>query len=88
MPKAKTNKGLVKRVRVSKTGKVKIGRAGRGHLLSKKSSKRRRHLRKKLIASTRMRATSVSIQCGIPADATPGHAPVATAVRTPTARRR
>lgn len=51
MPKAKTNKGLVKRVRVTKTGKVKISRAGRGHLLSKKSSKRRRHLRKKLIAS-------------------------------------
>jgi large subunit ribosomal protein L35 len=51
MPKAKTNKGLKKRVRVTKTGKVKISRAGRGHLLSKKSSKRRRHLRKKLIAS-------------------------------------
>jgi large subunit ribosomal protein L35 len=51
MPKQKTKKGLVKRVRVTKTGKVKISRAGKGHLLSKKSSKRRRHLRKKLIAS-------------------------------------
>jgi large subunit ribosomal protein L35 len=51
MPKAKTRKSLTKRVRISKTGKVKISRAGKGHLLSKKSSKRRRHLRKKLIAS-------------------------------------
>ncbi len=51
MPKAKTNKGLVKRVRVTKSGKVKMSRAGKGHLLSKKSSKRPRHFRKKMIAS-------------------------------------
>ena len=50
MPKQKTKKGLVKRVRVTKTGKVKISRAGKGHLLSKKSAKRRRQLRKKRVA--------------------------------------
>jgi len=51
MPKAKTNKAVKKRVKVTKTGKVLLNRAGRGHLLSKKSSKRRRHMRKKKVAS-------------------------------------
>ena len=51
MPKAKTNKGIKKRVKVTKNGKVLLNRAGRGHLLSKKSAKRRRKLRKKKVAS-------------------------------------
>ncbi|HZV03386.1 MAG TPA: 50S ribosomal protein L35 [Planctomycetota bacterium] len=51
MPKAKTNKGIKKRFKVTKNGKVLFHKAGRGHLLSKKSSKRRRHLRKKKMAS-------------------------------------
>ncbi len=51
MPKAKTNKAVKKRVKVTKTGKVLLNRAGRGHLLSKKSAKRRRKLRKKKLAS-------------------------------------
>jgi large subunit ribosomal protein L35 len=43
--KAKTHKGLKKRIKISGTGKVLRGRAGAGHLLSGKSSKRRRKLR-------------------------------------------
>ena len=50
MPKPKTNKAVKKRVKVTKNGKVLMSRAGKGHLLSKKSSKRRRKLRKKLVA--------------------------------------
>ncbi|RME72289.1 MAG: 50S ribosomal protein L35 [Planctomycetota bacterium] len=42
----KPNKGLLKRIRVSKKGKVKIRRAGLGHLCSHKSSKRKRKLRR------------------------------------------
>ncbi|MBI3726338.1 50S ribosomal protein L35 [bacterium] len=41
---------MKKRVKVTKNGKVLLNRAGRGHLLSKKSSKRRRHMRKKRVA--------------------------------------
>lgn len=51
MPKAKTNKAVKKRVKVTKNGKVLLNRAGKGHLLSKKSAKRRRHLRKKRVAA-------------------------------------
>lgn len=46
MPKQKTRKGLVKRFKVTATGKVKCRSAGRGHILSSKSPKRKRQLRK------------------------------------------
>ncbi len=46
MPKLKTNKSIRKRFKVSGTGKIMMKkRMGRGHLLSSKSSKRKRHLR-------------------------------------------
>ena len=47
MPKQKTNKSARKRVRVSKNGKLKRGRPGRRHLLSVKTTKRKRKLRTK-----------------------------------------
>ena len=46
MPKQKTNKSAKKRFRVTKSGKVKRGRPGRRHLLSVKTTKRKRHLRR------------------------------------------
>jgi large subunit ribosomal protein L35 len=46
MPKQKTHKGLSKRVKLSANGKVVRRRAGSGHLLSGKSGKRLRKLRK------------------------------------------
>jgi len=46
MPKQKTHKGLTKRVRVSPNGKVKYNHVSRGHLLSSKTSKRKRKLRR------------------------------------------
>jgi large subunit ribosomal protein L35 len=52
MPKQKTHKGLSKRVRVSKKGKIKFRHVGTGHLLSAKSSSRRRKLRKKAVMHT------------------------------------
>lgn len=45
MPKIKTHKGLSKRVKISAGGKVKHKRAFKGHLMSSKSAKRRRHLK-------------------------------------------
>lgn len=45
MPKMKTNRGAAKRFKVTKKGRVKYSRANRRHILTKKSSKRKRHLR-------------------------------------------
>ena len=47
MPKKKTHKGLLKRVRISAKGKVLHKRAGTSHLMSGMSGKRRRRLRKR-----------------------------------------
>jgi len=49
MPKLKTRKGVAKRARVTRNGKVLVSRPGRRHLLSVKSGKRRRRLRRKQI---------------------------------------
>ena len=46
MPKQKTNKAAKKRIKVSKNGKLLRGRPGRRHLLSVRTTKRKRHLRK------------------------------------------
>ena len=46
MPKIKTKKGWSKRFKLTKKGKVKRQRAGRGHLLAHKTRKRKRQLRK------------------------------------------
>ena len=47
MPKLKTRKAVSKRVKITKKGKVKITKAFRGHLLTGKSRKRKRHLKQK-----------------------------------------
>ena len=46
MPKMKTHKGIKKRVRVTAKGKVRHKRANAGHLMSGKSGKRCRGLRR------------------------------------------
>lgn len=51
MPKLKTHKGLKKRVKITKYGKIKKKKGFAGHLMSEKSGKRRRHLRKKNLVS-------------------------------------
>ena len=49
MPKLKTHKGIKKRFKVSANGKVKHKRCGSSHLMSHKSGKQVRRLRKKSI---------------------------------------
>lgn len=49
MPKLKTHKGTKKRFKVSATGKVSHKRCGSSHLMSHKSGKQVRRLRKKSI---------------------------------------
>jgi large subunit ribosomal protein L35 len=51
MPKMKTKKSAVKRFKLTATGKVKYAKAGSGHLLSAKSRKRKRTLRKSGVLS-------------------------------------
>ena len=46
MPKLKTNRSAKKRIRITKSGKAKFFRAGRGHLLTGKNSKQKRHMGK------------------------------------------
>jgi large subunit ribosomal protein L35 len=46
MPKLKTHRGAEKRFRVTGSGKIKRSKAFKGHLLTGKSSKRTRGLRK------------------------------------------
>ncbi len=45
MPKLKTNKSTAKRFKVTASGKIKRYKAGKRHLLSHMSSKRKRNLR-------------------------------------------
>ncbi len=47
MPKLKTHKGLKKRIKVGARGKIKRSKAGKGHLLSGKTGRRKEHLGKK-----------------------------------------
>ncbi len=46
MPKIKTHSGAKKRFKLTKNGKVKRGSAYRSHILTKKSTKRKRNFRK------------------------------------------
>lgn len=45
MPKLKTNRGAAKRFKKTGTGKYKKSSSHMNHILTKKSSKRKRHLR-------------------------------------------
>ena len=45
MPKMKTNRAAAKRFRKTASGKFKCGHAFKSHILTKKSTKRKRHLR-------------------------------------------
>jgi len=45
MPKLKTNKSAAKRFKITKSGKIKKRKANRGHILGKKTRKRKRKLR-------------------------------------------
>jgi large subunit ribosomal protein L35 len=51
MPKQKTHSASKKRFKVTGTGKVLRSQAFKKHILTKKSTKRKRNLRKSLVAS-------------------------------------
>lgn len=50
MPKQKTHSGAKKRFKLTKNGKVKRAHANKSHILNKKTTKRKRALRKRAYA--------------------------------------
>ena len=52
MPKIKTHSGAKKRFKVSKSGKIIRGHAFKSHILNKKTTKRKRNLRKSTVADS------------------------------------
>jgi len=46
MPKLKTRKSVAKRFTLMKSGKIKRAKANKSHILTKKSKKRKRNLRR------------------------------------------
>ena len=52
MPKMKTNRGAAKRFRVTGTGKIKYKRSNARHILTKKTRKRKRQMRRTGILSS------------------------------------
>ncbi len=52
MPKMKSHRGAAKRFKKTATGKVVRRKAGKSHILTKKNRKRKRRLRKSVIASS------------------------------------
>ncbi len=51
MPKMKTHRGAAKRFNLTGSGKIKRNHAFKSHILTKKSAKRKRNLRKAAIMS-------------------------------------
>lgn len=51
MPKMKTNRGAAKRFKLTATGKVKRSHSHHRHILTKKTTKRKRELRHGVIAN-------------------------------------
>ncbi len=64
MPKTKTHKGSKKRFRVTANGKLKRRQAGKKHLLSHKTGKRKRHLRGTIIDTGKLAGKYIEIMGG------------------------
>ena len=52
MPKMKSHRGAAKRFKRTGTGKIVRSQANKQHILTKKSSKRKRRLRKRALVSS------------------------------------
>ncbi len=59
MPKMKSHRGARKRFSITGTGKVKRSKAGKSHILTKKSSKRKRNLRRSTTVAVRGEAKNL-----------------------------
>jgi large subunit ribosomal protein L35 len=57
--KMKTHKGAAKRFKITGSGKIKRFKANKSHILTKKSAKRKRRLRRPSVISTRGEARNL-----------------------------
>ena len=57
MPKVKTHRGAAKRITKTGSGRFKRSKAGKRHILTKKASNRKRHLRHSGLVSETMHKT-------------------------------
>ncbi|MCF8082073.1 MAG: 50S ribosomal protein L35 [Deltaproteobacteria bacterium] len=65
MPKIKTNRGAAKRFKTTGSGKIVRNKAFANHILTKKSTKRKRNLRKAgLVDATNLKQVSQLIPYG------------------------
>jgi len=65
MPKIKTNRGAAKRFKTTGSGKIVRNKAFSSHILTKKSTKRKRNLRKSgLVDSTNLKQVAKLIPDG------------------------
>jgi len=64
MPKMKTHKGSKKRFRVTASGKLKRRQAGKKHLLSHKTGKRKRQLREVVIDRNKLSKKYIEVMGG------------------------
>ncbi|MEG8945733.1 50S ribosomal protein L35 [Rosettibacter firmus] len=63
MPKMKSNRGATKTFRVTGTGKIKRNKAYKSHILTTKSRKRKRNLRKAtLVSKADLKRVKIMIQ--------------------------
>lgn len=63
MPKIKTNRGAAKRFRKTGTGKIRRNKAFTSHILTKKTTKRKRDLRQSTLVD---KCDAKNIRCLIP----------------------
>jgi large subunit ribosomal protein L35 len=63
MPKMKTKKAVAARFKVTATGKLKHSQAGKRHLLTGKTSKRKRQLRRPAVLSEALTRTYKRLMC-------------------------
>ena len=66
MPKMKNHKSSLKRFRVSANGKLKRRQAGKKHLNSHKTAKRKRHLRAVVVETGKLGKKYVEIMGQVP----------------------
>jgi large subunit ribosomal protein L35 len=65
MPKIKTNRGAAKRFKITGSGKIARSKAYGSHILTKKTTKRKRQLRKSaLVHSTNLKKVARLIPYG------------------------
>ncbi|MBA3958638.1 MAG: 50S ribosomal protein L35 [Parachlamydiaceae bacterium] len=63
MPKMKTKKAVASRFRVTGTGKLKRSRPGKRHILTKKTSKRKRQLSQPAMVNDAQLKTYKRLMC-------------------------